>query len=76
MLTVFIQVTFHTMAMSVLSTVMSQATGGGVFYAISLLLGYMPERTITQHLGMHHTQHAHPCVICTFSENRKLNGTA
>lgn len=36
------------MAPYVLNAVMSQATGGGVSYAISLLLDYMPGHEITQ----------------------------
>lgn len=41
------------MALPDLSAVISQATGGGVSYAISLLLGYMPEHAIIQHHGIH-----------------------
>lgn len=40
------------MALSVLSAAISQATGGGVSYAINLLLGYMPEHAIIQHRGI------------------------
>lgn len=60
------------MALFVLSVVISQATGGAMSCAISLLLGYKPEHAIKQHRGIHQCPTLSPLCDLYFLRKQKM----